>query len=197
MSNFYLDIIKDRLYCEKENSELRRAAQTTMYRILSSVARLAAPIISFTAEEIWQFMPHASSDDTDSIFLNQMPEKSGITFTDEFISKWEFIYNVRETVNKLLEEKRNEKVIGKSLEAKIIAHCNEPVYKKFCNMADQLKKVLIVSDFTVEKTDSDELKFEVVKAEGEKCDRCWCYSTTVGQDSEHPTLCARCANSIK
>lgn len=197
MSNFYLDIIKDRLYCEKENSELRRAAQTTMYRILSAVARLAAPIISFTAEEIWQFMPHASSDDKDSIFLNQMPEKSGITFTDEYISKWEFIYNVRETVNKLLEEKRNEKTIGKSLEAKIIAYCNEPTYAKCCSMAEQLKEVLIVSDFAVEKTDSDELKFEVVKAEGEKCDRCWCYSTTVGQDSEHPTLCARCANSVK
>lgn len=197
MSNFYLDIIKDRLYCEKENSELRRAAQTTMYRILSAVARLAAPIISFTAEEIWQFMPHASSDDKDSIFLNQMPEKSGITFTDEYISKWEFIYNVRETVNKLLEEKRNEKTIGKSLEAKIIAYCNEPTYAKCCSMAEQLKEVLIVSDFAVEKTDSDELKFEVVKAEGEKCDRCWCYSTTVGQNAEHPTLCARCANSVK
>ena len=117
MSNFYLDIIKDRLYCEKSNSVLRRSAQTAMYRILSAVARLAAPIISFTAEEIWQFMPHTSADDKESVFLNQMPEKSGIGFSDEFVEKWNFIYAARESSNKVLEEARNAKTIGKSLEA--------------------------------------------------------------------------------
>ncbi len=198
MSNFYLDIIKDRLYCEKEDSELRRAAQTTMYRILSAVARLAAPIISYTAEEIWSFMPHASTDDTQSIFLNQMPEKSGISYSDDFVSKWEFIYGTREAVNKVLEEKRNEKVIGKSLEANIIIHCgDDETAAKYTGLSEQLAEILIVSGVSVVKDKEGETEFEVVKAEGEKCERCWCYSKTVGTDSEHTTLCARCAAAVK
>lgn len=199
MSNFYLDIIKDRLYCEKENSELRRAAQTAMYRILSAVARLAAPIISFTAEEIWQFMPHSSNDDTQSIFLNQMPEKSGISFSDEFVSKWDFIYGTREAVNKVLEEKRNEKVIGKSLEANVIIHCgDDETEARYNALAGNLAEILIVSGVSVIKDkDGGDTEFEVVKAEGEKCERCWRYSKTVGGDSEHPTLCSRCAASLK
>lgn len=198
MSNFYLDIIKDRLYCEKEDSEVRRAAQTAMYRILSAVARLAAPIISFTAEEIWTYMPHTSTDDKESIFLNQMPEKSGIEFSDEFVSKWEFIYSTRETVNKVLEEKRNEKLIGKSLEANIIIHCGESLYEKYNALTEELKDILIVSGVSASKDGNDEVpEIEVIKAEGEKCERCWSYSNTVGSDSEHPTLCARCAAVVK
>lgn len=198
MSNFYLDIIKDRLYCEKEDSEVRRAAQTAMYRILSAVARLAAPIISFTAEEIWTYMPHTSKDDKESIFLNQMPEKSGIEFSDEFVSKWDFIYSTRETVNKVLEEKRNEKLIGKSLEANIIIHCGESLYEKYNALTEELKDILIVSGVSASKNGNDEVpEIEVIKAEGEKCERCWSYSNTVGSDSEHPTLCARCAAVVK
>ena len=196
MSNFYLDIIKDRLYCEKENSELRRAAQTVMYRILSALARLAAPIISFTAEEIWQFMPHTSADDKESVFLNQMPEKSGMSFDDAFVSKWEFIYGIRESVNKVLEEKRNEKLIGKSLEAQIVVHCNAAKKADFEAVADQLKDILIVSGVSVADDGGDEPTYEVVKAQGEKCERCWCYSETVGKNSEHPTLCHRCAKVV-
>ncbi len=198
MSNFYLDIIKDRLYCEKEDSEIRRACQTVMYRILSAVARLAAPIISFTAEEIWTYMPHTSADDKESIFLNQMPEKSGLDFSDEFIAKWDFIYSSREAVNKVLEEKRNEKLIGKSLEANIVFHCGEGLYDKYSSLADELRDILIVSGVSVEKDGNDETpEIQVVKAEGEKCERCWAYSNTVGSDSEHPTLCARCAAVVK
>ena len=196
MSNFYLDIIKDRLYCEKENSELRRAAQTTMYRILSAVARLAAPIISFTAEEIWQFMPHSADDDKQSIFLNQMPEKSGLELSDAFVEKWSFIYSTREAVNKVLEEARNAKTIGKSLEANIIIKSCEADYDKYVQLSEQLAEILIVSGVSVEKSEG-ETAYEVVKAEGEKCERCWCYSKSVGNDSEHPTLCARCAAAVK
>lgn len=196
MSNFYLDIIKDRLYCEKEDSELRRAAQTTMYRILSAVARLAAPIISFTAEEIWGFMPHSANDDTQSVFLNQMPEKSGIVFDTEFVEKWNFIYSTREAVNKVLEEARNSKTIGKSLEAGIVIHASENDYEKYNTLAGQLAEILIVSDVKVEKSDS-ETSFEVVKADGEKCERCWCYSKYVGTNHEHPTLCQRCVTAVE
>ncbi|MDE5945824.1 MAG: isoleucine--tRNA ligase [Oscillospiraceae bacterium] len=197
MSNFYLDIIKDRLYCEKEDSEIRLSAQTTMYRILSAIARLSAPIISFTAEEIWSYMPHKSTDDAESIFLNQMPEKSGIDFTDEFISKWEFIYNTRESVNKVLEEKRNEKVIGKSLEAKIVIHCDSETAKKYKSVSGHLADILIVSAVEVVADGTDNTEFEVMRAEGGKCERCWCYSVTVGSDEEHPTLCERCAGVIR
>lgn len=196
MSNFYLDIIKDRLYCEKEDSELRRAAQTTMYRILSAVARLAAPIISFTAEEIWQFMPHSASDDKESVFLNTMPEKSGIEFSAEFVEKWSFIYAARESANKALEEARNNKVIGKSLEAKIIVKSSDEDYDRYVSLTKQLAEALIVSDFTVERSDGETL-FEVVRAEGEKCERCWCYSKYVGTNHTHPTLCERCAIVIE
>lgn len=198
MSNFYLDIIKDRLYCEKEDSEIRRSAQTTMYRILSAVARLSAPIISFTAEEIWSYMPHSSSDDAESIFLNQMPEKSGISLSDEFVAKWDFIYSNREAVNKVLEEKRNEKLIGKSLEAKVIIHCNSETAEKYKAISDHLSEILIISDVEVSADRNDsETEFEVVKAEGGKCERCWTYSTTVGSDSEHPTLCERCCKAVR
>lgn len=196
MSNFYLDIIKDRLYCEKEDSELRRAAQTAMYKILSAVARLAAPIISFTAEEIWGFMPHSSEDDTQSVFLNQMPEKSGIEFSAEFVEKWDFIYSAREAVNKVLEDARNAKVIGKSLEAGIIIHASENDYEKYNSLAEQLTEILIVSSVAVEKSDS-ETSFEVVRAEGGKCERCWCYSKYVGTNHEHPTLCNRCVTAVE
>lgn len=196
MSNFYLDIIKDRLYCEKEDSELRRAAQTAMYRILSAVARLAAPIISFTAEEIWQFMPHTSADDTESVFLNQMPEKSGIEFSEVFIEKWNFIYAARESANKALEDARNEKIIGKSLEAKIIIKSSEADFERYSDLAKQLTEILIVSDVEIEKNDGETV-FEVAKAEGGKCERCWCYSKYVGENHEHPTLCQRCAIAIE
>lgn len=196
MSNFYLDIIKDRLYCEKEDSELRRSAQTAMYRILSAVARLSAPIISFTAEEIWGFMPHSSEDDTQSVFLNQMPEKSGIEFSAEFVEKWNFIYSTREAVNKVLEDARNAKTIGKSLEAEIVIHASAEDYEKYNSLAGQLAEILIVSGVTVENSDS-ETSFEVVKAEGEKCERCWCYSKYVGTDHKHPTLCKRCVIAVE
>lgn len=196
MSNFYLDIIKDRLYCEREDSEKRRSAQTTMYKILSAIARLSAPIISFTAEEIWGYMPHSSEDDKESVFLNQMPEKSGIAFDNEFVEKWNFIYSTRETVNKVLEDARNAKTIGKSLEAQIVIHASGDDYEKYNTLAEQLTEILIVSGVTVEKTDG-ETSFEVVKAEGEKCERCWCYSKYVGTSHEHPTLCQRCVIAVE
>jgi len=196
MSNFYLDIIKDRLYCEKEDSELRRAAQTAMYRILSALARLAAPIISFTAEEIWQFMPHTSADDKESVFLNQMPEKSGIVFSNEFIDKWDFIYNTRLGANKALEEARNAKNIGKSLEAKIIIKAAEADYDRYTALADSLKDILIVSGVEVGKAEG-ETEFVVAKADGGKCERCWCYSCYVGTNDKHPTLCERCAVAVE
>ncbi|MBQ8396512.1 MAG: class I tRNA ligase family protein, partial [Oscillospiraceae bacterium] len=204
MSNFYLDIIKDRLYCEAPDSELRRSAQTVMYTILSAIARLVAPILSFTADEIWSYIPHSKKDDPRSIFLNDMPKVSGHDFDTEFVSKWEFIYNLRVDAKKALELKRADKVIGSSLEADMVIHASGADYDRLCAVKDILPAVFIVSrvevvnggeaEFTGETTG---LGFDVAKASGEKCERCWIYSDTVGTDDEHPTLCSRCAHTVK
>lgn len=203
MSNFYLDIIKDRLYCTGEKSPERRSAQTVMYRVLSAISRLIAPIMAFTADEIWRYMPHSAQDDTSSIVLNQMPEKSGIAFDKEFVEKWELIYRLREDVQKALENKRVEKIIGSSLEAKVTLHCSDKQYETMLSHKDEFQTIFIVSGVDVVKGGEGEYKggfdgvsVTVQKASGEKCERCWIYSDTVGQNAEHPTLCTRCAKEV-
>lgn len=204
LSNFYLDIIKDRLYCTKESSSDRRAAQTTMYVLLNAVARLIAPILAFTAEEIWTYMPHSSEDDTRSIVFNEMPKKIDISVTEEFDKKWNVIYRLREDAKKALEIKRADKFIGASLEAKVTIHCADPVYNEILSYCNELAAVFIVSEVKAVNDENGEFKgdFEgvtmtVEKAHGEKCERCWIYSDTVGKNSEHSTLCSRCAEEIK
>lgn len=202
MSNFYLDIIKDRLYCEKPDSKLRRSAQTAMYRILSAISRLVAPILSFTADEIWSYMNHCASENPESVFLNDMPEKSGMTYTDEFIAKWDYIYNLRVDAKKALELKRADKVIGSSLEADLVIAAGAD-YEKLASLRDILPAVFIVSKVDIENSAEGEYKgettglgFTVKKAAGQKCERCWIYSDTVGKCAEHPTLCERCAHTV-
>ena len=208
MSNFYLDIIKDRLYCTGEKSPERRSAQSAMYIILSAVARMIAPILSFTAEEIWKHMPHGAADDKESIFFNQMPEKLDVSADDAFTAKWDMIYSVRSSVTKALEMKRAEKFIGASLEAKVTLHADsEALYSKLSAVEDTLAAVFIVSAASVVYNGDGEFKcedpafegklsFSVEKADGAKCERCWCYSETVGEDHDHPTLCKRCVEQV-
>lgn len=142
-------------------------------------------------------MPHGAADDTESVFLNQMPEKSGLTADAAFTEKWNLIYQIRLDVNKMLEEKRNEKVIGKSLEAAVeIAVADNTAYAILSENRELLEKVLIVSAVTITQSDTAENVYIVTPATGEKCERCWMYSTTVGEDPKHPTLCARCAHVI-
>ncbi len=208
MSNFYLDIIKDRLYCTGEASAERRSAQSAMYMILSAVSRMIAPVLSFTAEEIWKFMPHGAADDKESIFLNQMPEKTEVCVDEAFTEKWSMIYNVRACVTKALEVKRAEKFIGASLEAKVTLHADDAeLYGKLSAIADDLAAVFIVSGVEVvnngdgsskceDAAFSEKLSVTVDKAEGGKCERCWCYSEAVGRNAVYPTLCARCAEQV-
>ncbi|MCC8110943.1 MAG: isoleucine--tRNA ligase [Ruminococcus sp.] len=198
LSNFYLDIIKDRLYCEAKDSVQRRAAQTTMYRILRAVTCLIAPILSFTAEEIWQNLPHSASDNSASVFLNDMPKKSGMKPSEAFVTKWNLIYQTRFDANKVLEEKRNEKCIGKSLEASLtISVLDETQFAILLEAIDLLAMVLIVSEVKVIKANNGETTYTVTRASGEKCERCWMYVPSVGKNVEHPTLCARCAAVIE
>ena len=199
LSSFYLDIIKDRLYCEKIDSPTRRAAQTAMYIILDTLTRMIAPILSFTGEEIWQNLPHKSADNAQSVFLNQFNGKTGISADEAFTAKWNEIYAVREAVNKKLEEKRNEKVIGKSLEAKVIITVADEKTAERLNSYTELKDVFIVSAVEIqtgEVSGDTGMNITIEKASGNKCERCWCYSEEVGKITLHPTLCKRCAGVV-
>jgi isoleucyl-tRNA synthetase len=184
MSNFYLDIIKDRLYCEGEKSVERRSAQTAMYLILSGLVRLVAPILCFTADEIWGELPLKASDDKTSVIFNSMPEKSGVSVGEQFVAKWERIRAIREEVLAALEIKRNEKVIGKSLEAKVVISTDEDLSE----LESELASAFIVSQVEVVKGDGFEIRVE--KADGEKCERCWVFATLKDE------LCERCARVV-
>ena len=196
LSNFYLDILKDRLYVEKADSESRRAAQTVIYNILRTMTLYLAPVISFTAEEIWGYMPRSEKDDAESVFFNKLPEKSGVSADEEFMEKWEKIDELRDIVNKALEEARGQKLIGKSLEAKVTLNCGRDWYEFAKSVENDLVSAFIVSAVGVEKSEFDGVDVKVEVAPGEKCERCWTHSDTVGKCAEHPTLCARCAGIV-
>ena len=200
MSNFYLDILKDRLYVEKANSSSRKSAQSTIYFILSSLTRLLAPILAFTSDEIWKSMPHSTEENIDSVMFNEFP-KPMITGTDAlFKDKWMKIFEIREDINKSLEIARTNKIIGSSLEAKVTLYCNENELYEYLTAFNDLKDIFIVSELILlkEKGGINEgvtsgLGIKVEKASGLKCERCWSYKESVGSDSNHPTLCERCA----
>ena len=196
LSNFYLDILKDRLYVEKADSESRRAAQTVIYNILRSMTLYLAPVLSFTAEEIWGYLPHSTKDDAESVFFNKMPEKSGVSADEAFMEKWEKIDELRDIANKALEEARGQKLIGKSLEAKVTLNCGRDWYDFAKSVEGDLVSAFIVSAVAVEKSEFDGVDVKVEVAPGEKCERCWTHSDTVGKCEKHPTLCARCAEIV-
>ena len=203
LSNFYLDIIKDRLYVEKPDSVSRRAAQTTIYRILRDMTLVFAPILAFTCEEIWANLPKSKDHNPEACVFNEMPKGSKGDETAEFMAKWERIRNIRDDVNKALENARNQKVIGKSLEAMLTLKADGELYDFLKANEAVLEPVFIVSQVVLEKGEVaaatgevEGLQVTVSKAHGEKCERCWAYSDTVGKDEKHLTLCARCAAII-
>ena len=202
MSNFYLDAAKDRLYVEGKDSETRRAAQTTIYKVLHTLTRLIAPILSFTSDEIWKFMPHYASDDVRNVVLNDFPEASGKVDAD-FIARWEKIHAIRDDVKKALEVARTAKVIGASLEGAVTVYATGDSLAFLKSCEDILATVFIVSSVEIVEGEGGEHKGDsgigvtVAHAKGEKCERCWSFSETVGEDAEHPTLCARCRAIVK
>ena len=195
MSNFYLDIIKDRLYTSKKESTKRRAAQTAMYEILSGLVRIIAPMTVYTAEEIWKYMPHKNGENTESIMLEYWPKVNEKYENIELEEKWNKIIAIKEEASKALEMARAEKVIGHSLNAKVTINADKENYDFLKDKEELLQEVFIVS--AVEVKESNELKIDVTPAEGEKCERCWMYSTTVGEDKENPTICHRCSEALK
>ncbi len=203
MSNFYLDIIKDRLYVENADSVERRAAQTAIYRILRTLTTLIAPIIPFTAEEIWSHLPADPAWKAESVTFNEIPKASG-KLDEAFMEKWDRIHAIRDDANKALELARAAKEIGKSLEAKVVLHCDGELYDFVQGILPELTTLFIVSQVELVRGGQGQFTGEVeglsittAKAAGEKCERCWVYSETVGQNSEHATLCSRCAEVVQ
>ena len=194
MSNFYLDIIKDRLYTSKPDSIKRRAAQSTMYEILQALVVMLTPLVCFTAEEIWSYMPHKNNENSESVMLTKWPELNAKYDDEKIKEKWEKIVSLKEEVAKKLEEARAEKIIGHSLNAKVILSAEAEEYNFLKEIENELVIVFIVSDLEIVNGKKD-IKIEV--AQGEKCERCWMYSTTVGEDKENPTICHRCSENLK
>ena len=196
LSSFYLDIIKDRLYCEEKDGLTRRSAQTALWLILDTMTKIFAPILAFTCDEIWQAMPHREGDDPRNVLLNQMNKPfADYALDGAAMAVWEELVKVRDAVNGALEAARNEKKIGKSLEARVkLTVPQELANQKFMD-ADELADLLIVSQVRV--STGTEIKVDVEPAQGAKCERCWKILPSVGKDGEHPALCARCAGVVR
>ena len=205
MSKLYIDITKDRVYVENPKSQARRSAQTALYYVISALVKMIAPILSFTAEEIWQAMPHASTDDVTSVYLSAMPVADG-KFAFDGAERWEELFTLRDDVMKALEIARAEKKIGKSLDAKVTVYTADravlELLAKFT--AEELKTVFITSGaFVVEGTapegayvpEEGKIAVLVENADGQRCDRCWCYSTE-GEATEDGFICERCKNIL-
>ena len=196
MSTFYLDIIKDRLYTSLKDSTERRAAQTTMYIILNALVKMLAPMTVYTAEEIWKYMPHTKAEQVESVMLAYWPEVNEKYTNKELTEKWNKIIELKDVVAKELELERANKTIGNSLDAKVTLYADGEEYNFLMSNKELLQEVFIVSELAIEKNErreADKVGVKVEKADGEKCERCWTYSKTVGEDKEYSTLCHRCS----
>lgn len=207
LSNFYLDIVKDRLYCEKRDGKLRRSAQSAMYEILSAMVRLIAPILAFTSNEIWGDMKLDKSMDPKHVMLNDMPKANPAWSFDAAESeRFELLIALRDDVNKALELARGEKTIGKPLDAEITLFVSDEAKTSFDKIRDMpLAADCIVSKVTVLSGDGEGLageefkgvKVKVIPSEAPKCPRCWTHSEHIGEDADDPELCPRCAAVLK
>lgn len=207
LSSIYLDILKDRVYTAKPDSVERRAAQTAMYEILDTLVRLVSPVLTFSAEEVWQHMPKVAGN-PESIQLADWPAARSEYLDKQLEDKWNNLLTIRSELTKALEQARRTKVIGHSLDAAIAIYASDDVYEQLNALGEELATLLIVSKANVKQGvqqapdnayRSAELPLAVVvtPAQGEKCERCWIYSDTIGEDAEHGTLCERCAGVLK
>ncbi|MGD2271538.1 MAG: isoleucine--tRNA ligase [Desulfobacterales bacterium] len=201
LSAFYLDILKDRLYTSPSNSVERKSAQTVMYLMLDIISRLMAPILPFTAEEIWDYMPHRNGKQN-SIHMTALPAADSAWENDQLSQRWEQLLTIRGEVTKALEEARAEKLIGHPLDAAVLLSVPSDLYQTLSPFADDLRSILIVSKASLvndqklegafESAEAEGLFIRVEPAAGEKCERCWIHEPSVGASSEHPTICDRC-----
>ena len=205
LSAFYLDIIKDRLYSTEPDSQARRSAQTALYDICLSLVQMLAPILTFTCEEVWKYLP--AKDKKISVQLSGWPEVNPEALDSELEAKWNKIIAIRNEVTKPLEEARRNKSIGHSLDAAVALYADGEIKELLGSLGEQLASIFIVSQAALADLDQApadayqaeglNLKVKVAPAKGIKCERCWIYSEEVGQDNEYPTLCPRCAAVLK
>ena len=208
LSAFYFDILKDRLYTFAPRSAGRRSAQTAIYRIASALVRLVAPILVFTAEEIWKYIPRRAGD-PESVHVALFPaaEELGTRLDGTRVANWAQLRHVRDAVLKGLEEARNSKLISSGLEAKVVIQGTSHLYRLLDEYKNYLPALFIVSQVQVavppgpasplKESDGVLEKVEIKRADGSKCERCWNYSTHVGESSEYPTVCERCLPVVK
>ncbi|MFU8789107.1 MAG: class I tRNA ligase family protein, partial [Methylobacter sp.] len=204
LGGFYLDIIKDRQYTAKADGLARRSAQTAMYHVLEALTRWLAPIISYTADEIWQYLPGERSE---SVFLatwyQGLAELDDDVLNREF---WQKVMTVRAAVGKELEKSRAKGDIGSSLNAELELYCNAEFVDDLTRLSDELRFIFITSNATVMaesdapedaiQTEIDGVKLRVIVSEHEKCVRCWHQRPDVGENAEHPELCGRCVDNV-
>jgi isoleucyl-tRNA synthetase len=210
LSAVYFDVLKDRLYTFPRTSPERLSAQTALWRIGEALLRLVAPVLSFTADEVWQYMPKLASR-PESVHLALFPNANDVTGeirdreqATQVRADWDALFNLRDFVMRGLEAARNEKTIKANLEASVILYLLDDEYNLLSRYGDKLAAFFVVSKVEIRQGPLPISKYlatpraiEVTKAEGEKCERCWNYSTHVGEDATYPTVCERCSANLR
>ena len=202
LSALYLDVLKDRLYTFAPNAPARRSAQTALWRIAEALTRLIAPILSFTADEVWSQLPHVEGREP-SVHLAFFPDLSEIIPGDEssILGDWERLLTVRTEVLTKLEALRERKEIGKSLEAVVTisteAHQGGTELERYLSALPELFNVSEVTFAEVPRNGSEILALDVRRSSNPKCERCWRYVADVGQDTRFPTVCLRCSDALE
>jgi isoleucyl-tRNA synthetase len=208
MSSFYLDVLKDRMYTAGKKSAERLSSQTAMFFILHNLVKILAPILSFTTDELWKSFTMEKG--CSSVHLADWPKLGSMSIPSELIARWEKLRELRELVNPLIENKRTADIIGSSLEAKVDLYIEQNEAVDFLKEYEhQLALVFIVSQVYIHTDadidtaaesiidfDSARIGVTVTTADGEKCVRCWNFSTQLGSDSDHPELCPKCTQAI-
>jgi isoleucyl-tRNA synthetase len=194
LSALYFDIIKDRLYTSAPVSVGRRSAQTALFEIVTRIARLAAPILAFTADEIWENIPGAVLE-ASSVHLTEFPAPEAAFVNEGLQARYQRLFEIRSVVMKSLEDARNAKLIGAGLEAKVTITGSQETLEFLTTFGDDLRYIFIVSQVELSK-DEGGLSVSVQRADGIKCERCWNYTTDVGSVGQYPGVCARCASSL-
>jgi len=195
LSAIYFDILKDRLYTFPPKSLGRRSAQTALYQIVDKLTRLMAPILAFTADEIWQRIPAGAGGKLESVHLAEFPGYDEKLRDEDLLARWDKLFKVRERVKKALEEAGLGG--GSSLQAKVTLTANGEQHELLKRYEDQLRFIFIVSQTELLQSASGQLQIQVSRAEGVKCERCWNYTTDVGADERYPSICARCTKNVE
>jgi len=192
LSAMYHDLVKDRLYTDPAASGRRRSTQTALHRLVTSLCQMFSPILVFTADEAWEFIPGVS---VTSPHLNVWAPPD-FSASPEEVAGWETLFALRNQALTSLEQARQQKLIGKSLEARLTVSGNSSALGGLKGSSEFLRELMNVSQLEVKETDEVEIAFEVAKADGQKCGRCWHFESDVGSDSGHPTICGRCVKAV-